>query len=130
DGRTLATAGTDQTLRLWETATGQQRLHYNRTQTLVDLFFVAGGRALLVVEKENLTFFDLATGKEVKSLPTTLGVTAQAALAGGGRYLAAAGDGTMALVWDLDRLLPDLAVLPGELAKQQVEEAWVNLRGD
>jgi hypothetical protein len=130
DGRTLATAGTDQTLRLWETATGKQRLHYNRPLTLVDLFFVAGGRLLLVVDKENLTFFDLALGKEVKAVPTTLGVTAQAALAGEGRYLAAAGDGTLALVWDLPRLLPEMAVLPRELAASQVEEAWASLRGE
>src|SRR5262249_27696506 len=74
DGRTLASAGSDSTIILWNAATGQRRLQLHRQEgnTIISLAFTPEGKYLASSSTgaervdQTVRLWDTATGKELQ----------------------------------------------------------------
>src|SRR5262249_32257747 len=66
DGQTLATAGRDRRVRLWDTATGEEQRQLGKPQGVIaSLMFSPNGKTLAVGYKGGVVaLWDFATGKE------------------------------------------------------------------
>src|SRR5262249_34061600 len=100
DGKTLFVAGGDvngpeYSVQVWDLATGAERFQLSRKDgPVASLSFSPGGRQLAVggLNQTVLRLLDVATGKELASVPHDRGLEVLAfAPAGGSRALAAAG---------------------------------------
>jgi hypothetical protein len=97
DGNTLATASADESIKLWDAATGKEIRELeghsrpvNNVAFLADgkwLISVCGGRA---VGGNELKLWDLSSGKDVATVPAHEGPIHQLALSGDGKYVATA----------------------------------------
>jgi WD40 repeat protein len=67
DGKTAATMGPDQTVRLWDTATGRE-LHCIKDCNSFHAVFADGGKTLIVGDHRTWRFVDTATGKTLDPL--------------------------------------------------------------
>jgi WD40 repeat protein len=105
DGQTLAAAGSDGRVRLWDLATGRatQRLEPGPVGEVAALAFSPDGRHLAVCGSRDLSVWDLAERREVRRFgaPGPAGMGRGAAVfSPGGDLLAASGAGRIR-VWDL-----------------------------
>lgn len=102
DGKTLASAGMDSVLRLWETATGRL-LHALRDHTnpVTGVAFAPDGKTLVSSGWDNtLRFWDVTTGKSLRVIKERRASMSCLAFAPDGKTVATAGrDGTVRL-WD------------------------------
>jgi WD40 repeat protein/tRNA A-37 threonylcarbamoyl transferase component Bud32 len=70
DGRTFATTNKDGTVRLWEAATGEERLFGKFAHAMYGLDYEPGGRRLAAGgEDGEIQIWDIATGSRVKAFP-------------------------------------------------------------
>jgi WD40 repeat protein len=95
DGQSLATGGSDQTVRLWEVASGRE---YGRLQgfraAIAGLVFTPDGKTLIAAERSgSLLFWDTATRKLLRRLPQLQSDVQYLALSRDGKTLASAGGG-------------------------------------
>jgi WD40 repeat protein len=108
DGNRAASAGSDDTLRLWDVRTVKELRRFTGAGSPRCLAFSPDGKRLLSgqaagVGKPLVRLWDVETGKLLRSLEGHDGhVTAVAFLPGGKRALSAGGAGHLRL-WDLDR---------------------------
>src|SRR5262249_54864930 len=119
DGKTLASAGADNTIRLWNLATGELlrqfghhalnsgeevepwRWRYNNTEGMM-VAFAPDGEMLIATNASARTShaWETATGKELRQMSGHVGGVTSVALSGDGKLLASAAmDGTIRL-WD------------------------------
>ncbi|MCW5559904.1 MAG: hypothetical protein KIT22_18965, partial [Verrucomicrobiae bacterium] len=101
DGRRLATACGDSTVRLWDSLTGAgaapPMLHENEA---VDVHFTPDGRQVVSAGMDaTLRVWDAATGSQISRVRTP-GEVYAAALAPAGDWMTAVGDGTILRLWD------------------------------
>ena len=102
DGRLLATAGGDETARLWDPATGEHlRTLTGHDRPVWGVAFSPDGRLLATASGDKTArLWDPATGEHLRTLTghdrSVLGV----AFSPDGRLLATAGDDTTARLWD------------------------------
>jgi WD40 repeat protein len=76
DGRTLAAAGLDRTVKLWEVATGKEVATFRGHPLFGLMSYSPDGRTLAVVGSDNtVQFWDTAAGKVVPELRSPRGVT-------------------------------------------------------
>jgi RNA polymerase sigma factor (sigma-70 family) len=129
DGRVLVTAG--KRLRVWETATGGERLSLGAWETPPPAPALSPNGRLLAVggaADGAVRLWDLASGKELAPLRGHAAtVRALAFTPDGDRLLSASTDRTV-LVWDVRRLLRPL---PGAArSDNELSELWEALAGD
>jgi hypothetical protein len=124
DGKTLASAGGDQIVRLWEVATGQERWHRELAENVVwalafspdgktlamatsgwvSVTFNPGGKALGT--ESTIRVWEAATGKGRYRLAGHSGWPTALAFSADGERLASGGTDTSVLVWNRSLSLP------------------------
>jgi RNA polymerase sigma factor (sigma-70 family) len=136
DGRTLASgdgditqrAPTPGTIRLWEVATGKERLHWRSDKWLEGpLAFSPDGRTLAVPRQDGpVVLFDVSTGKEVHRLTGHRGKVTVLAFSSDGRFLATGSTDCTVLV----RRLPGQQSAPSPVpTAAQLRALWQDLAG-
>jgi RNA polymerase sigma factor (sigma-70 family) len=68
DGKTLASASDDQTARLWDTATGQERRVFSEPDGVAAVALSPEGRFLATQTRQSVRLWDLDTGRVVRRL--------------------------------------------------------------
>jgi WD40 repeat protein len=100
DGRTIVSCSGDQTVRVWDTATGQQRAQLNGHQGAVYGLALTADAALALSSGADgtLRLWDVAGGRQLKQISSSGGTVYSIALdPQGGRFATAGGDRTIRL---------------------------------
>jgi WD40 repeat protein len=113
DGKTLASPHGDQTIRLWETATGQYRDWVAKYPAGIDNLYVIcaitfspDGKLLASAGYENTVhLWDTVTAKEVARLTGHEGEVLSVAFSPDGKLLASGSGDTTILIWDVQGAL-------------------------
>ena len=103
DGKSLATASKDHTLRLWDATTGRARAILRGHDEEVNWAAFSPDGALLVSagDEGRIILWDVATGRERRRLQESGDAVTAAAWASTGRWLATAGRDEMIHLWDM-----------------------------
>src|SRR5579871_1594354 len=114
DGRRLASAGFDDTIRFWDATTGQQILCSAAPWGILSLSWSPDGRCVASANwsDKSVGLWDPATGKEVRSRLQHPNFLQSVAYSPDGLRLAAAERGERIIIWDLRAGKPVFA-LPG-----------------
>jgi WD40 repeat protein len=156
DGRVLATEHTDQTIILWEVASGKERARLGKPPAMQPppggmvmvggikagfggfgmpaasptLAFAPDGRSLAAAGPDrSIRLWDIAAGKEVGALKGHEGGVTALAFAPDGKALASGSGDTTILVWDASRLNPAAQVKTVQLPAADVQTLWADLAG-
>lgn len=115
DGKTMASSSADQTIRVWDVATGRT-LHVLTAQqasgVALQITFSPDGKRLAAVVEHKLVCWDVSTGKQIQSLDTESDAAMRAiAFSGNGKRIACSGDHVMQL-WDSEtgKMVSDITI--------------------
>jgi WD40 repeat protein len=133
DGKTLASTGPagDKVIRLWETATGKERLRIgdDRNAYFHSVAFTADGKTLVSGGADaTIRFWDVASAKEIGRLPGHHGAVTALAFLPDGRLVSGSADTTI-LIWDKVRCRNGEAAPPARPSEKELETLWTNLAG-
>ncbi len=102
DGRIIASAGTDQTIRLWEPETGHDlRVFRGHVGAVHALAFSPDGRWLASGSADTtVRIWEVASGRELRALTSTFGAIRSVAFSADGTALASGGSDGSFRLWD------------------------------
>jgi WD40 repeat protein len=130
DGKSLAAAGgrLDLSIRLWETATAQERRKYGGPQRALHLVaFSPDGRTLASWRRDGvIRLLDVATGQDAGSLQGHRGEVLSVAFLPDGRVVSGGTDTTI-LLWDS---VPRKKAAPPALSARDLDALWADLAHD
>jgi RNA polymerase sigma factor (sigma-70 family) len=105
DGKSLATAGQDNSLRLWDLATGAERRHFgDNKQKWINLAFSPDGKVLASINAlgDLIQLWDTATGEVLHAFKTTGGYDRTIAFSPDGKTFAAGNpENKIIHLWDV-----------------------------
>jgi len=131
DSHCLAAAYADDTISLWETATGKERTRFAalaRPSRILDLAFAPDGQTLVLARADgSLVACDAGTGNEIKSLPGHTAAVTQVTFAADGKSLLSGSMDTTLLLWDTKGLSPEARPARMDLEEKQVAALWAEL---
>ncbi len=101
DGRTLATAGADGMVKVWDVTTGDRKKNiegYDKEVTAVS--FVGASANLLTSSGDSKVRFVSVDGKEVRQFPEVADFIESAAVSADGKLVVAGGQDSVLRVWN------------------------------
>lgn len=148
DGRSVMAATLDESLYLWETATGQKRLVSKDAGLADTVAFSPDGRLLAVVNvgnsvhirgdevipkgvetREQVRLIRVADGKVIRRFTGHLGGIVCLRFSPDGRTLASGGLDSTVLVWDVSSLAASAVKQAPPLTPEKLAELWKGLHG-
>ena len=100
DGKTLASGSADETIRIWDTSTGNQLLSLpsEKTRTLA---ISVDGKILASSNTENIKLWDISTGTQLKTLKVEDESVTKLAISPDGKMLASGNHDGKIRLWDI-----------------------------
>jgi WD40 repeat protein/Flp pilus assembly protein TadD len=119
DGKTLASAGADRTLRVWDAATGLERFRVREKKSLfTSVVFSPSGNELLVADEQGgIRRLDASTGEALGSWPARQGAIASIVPSPDGKTLISSGMDRSVRVFGLPAGKEEQVWKPGDLVQ-------------